>query len=165
MAKKRKLGDTVQLKLRFPEALRRRLEQEAKRHGASLNSEIIRTLEDRFRESDDRKDQAHAIADMVAELLSSEVEDAIANALWQVERAKEKRAAEAERAEAERHMTEAEREARQAEENKRKVEEEARTKRVVADAVRTIERAGFKIARLPKSGNSAASETKDGEKK
>ena len=163
MAKQRKPGDTVQLKLRFPEALRRRLEQEAKRHGASLNSEIVRTLEDRFRESDVRKDQAQAIAGMVAELVSSELEDAIADALWQVERAKEKRAREAERAEAERHMTEAEREARRAEEDKRKVEEEARIKRALAEAIER-ER-GSKIARLPKSGHSAASKTKDGEEK
>ena len=44
----RKLTDTVQLKLRFGEKLRRRLDQEAKERGRSLNNEIIRRLERSF---------------------------------------------------------------------------------------------------------------------
>jgi Arc-like DNA binding domain len=37
--------DTVQLKLRFSEALRRRLAREAKQRGCSLNTEIVGRLE------------------------------------------------------------------------------------------------------------------------
>ena len=59
----RKPSDTVQLKLRFPEALRRRLEREARRHGQSLNREIVSILEERFRESDDADRHAAALAD------------------------------------------------------------------------------------------------------
>src|SRR5262249_58170871 len=58
----RKPTDTVQLKLRFPEALRRRLEREARRHGQSLNREIVRILEERFQESDDADRHAAASA-------------------------------------------------------------------------------------------------------
>ena len=42
---RRPASDTVQLKLRFSERLRRRLEREAKKHGTSLNTEIVNTLE------------------------------------------------------------------------------------------------------------------------
>ena len=59
----RKPSDTVQLKLRFPEALRRRLEREARRHGQSLNREIVSILEERFRESDEADRHAAAFAD------------------------------------------------------------------------------------------------------
>jgi hypothetical protein len=59
----RKPSDTVQLKLRFPEALRRRLEREARRHGQSLNREIVSILEERFRESDDADRHAAAFAE------------------------------------------------------------------------------------------------------
>jgi hypothetical protein len=41
----RKPIDTVQLKLRFSEALRRRLAQEAKQRNCSLNTEIVTRLE------------------------------------------------------------------------------------------------------------------------
>jgi hypothetical protein len=41
----RKTTDPVQLKLRFQEGLRRRLDREAKRNGRSLNSEIIHRLQ------------------------------------------------------------------------------------------------------------------------
>jgi len=59
----RKPSDMVQLKLRFPEALRRRLEREARRHGQSLNREIVSILEERFRESDDADRHAAAFAE------------------------------------------------------------------------------------------------------
>jgi hypothetical protein len=39
------------------------------------------------------------------------------------------------------------------------------TRAELDEAIQAIERAGFKIARLPEAGPSAASETKDGEKK
>ena len=49
----RKPADTVQLKLRFLEALRRRLERAAKSNDQSLNAEIISRLEQSFRKEDD----------------------------------------------------------------------------------------------------------------
>ena len=45
MARKRKLTDEVQLKLRFSEALRLRLAREAKRRKRSLNAEIVERLD------------------------------------------------------------------------------------------------------------------------
>jgi Arc-like DNA binding domain len=45
----RKLTNTVQLNLRFSEALRRRLEREADRNDRSMNAEIIHRLEQSFR--------------------------------------------------------------------------------------------------------------------
>ncbi len=44
----RKPSDTVQLKLRFPEALRRQLERAARAKDHSMNSEIIHRLERSF---------------------------------------------------------------------------------------------------------------------
>jgi len=44
----RKPTDEVQLKLRFPEALRRKLERAADHEGRSMNTEIIRRLERTF---------------------------------------------------------------------------------------------------------------------
>ena len=46
----RKPTDEVQLKLRFSEALRRRLEREAARNNRSMNTEIIHRLEESFRQ-------------------------------------------------------------------------------------------------------------------
>jgi hypothetical protein len=48
----RKPTDTVQLNLRFSEALRRRLEREAARHERSLNTEIVERLKQSFRVPD-----------------------------------------------------------------------------------------------------------------
>jgi hypothetical protein len=59
---KRKPSDTVQLKLRFPESLRRRLEREAEANHCSLNTQIVNILEDAFRKSDKLQDRAKAIA-------------------------------------------------------------------------------------------------------
>jgi hypothetical protein len=44
----RRLTDEVQLKLRFQEGLRYRLERRAKQNGRSLNAEIIQRLHDSF---------------------------------------------------------------------------------------------------------------------
>jgi hypothetical protein len=44
MPKKRKPGDIINLKLRFTEALRARIEQEAKKNQRSLNGEIVYRL-------------------------------------------------------------------------------------------------------------------------
>ena len=63
----RKPSDMVQLKLRFPEALRRRLEREARRHGQSLNREIVSILEERFRESDEADRHAAAFAEALGD--------------------------------------------------------------------------------------------------
>jgi hypothetical protein len=45
----RKPTDTVQLTLRFSEALRRRLDKEAKQRNCSLNTEIVERLEQSLR--------------------------------------------------------------------------------------------------------------------
>lgn len=48
----RKPSDTVQLKLRFPERLRVRIENAASKSGHSMNSEIVRRLEQSFSRDD-----------------------------------------------------------------------------------------------------------------
>jgi hypothetical protein len=53
----RKPTDTVQLNLRFPETLRRRLERAADANDCSLNSEIVMRLEQSFRREDFQKVQ------------------------------------------------------------------------------------------------------------
>src|SRR5215831_6623744 len=50
---RKKPTDTVQLKLRFLEALRRRLERAAKANDQSLNAEIVSRLDQSFRKEDD----------------------------------------------------------------------------------------------------------------
>jgi|SRR5262245_47133140 len=71
----RKPTDTVQLKLRFPEALRRRLVREAARRGQSLNGYIVRILEAAFQQSDSVQQRAQAIAEALG--------DEIVNAVWE----------------------------------------------------------------------------------
>jgi Arc-like DNA binding domain len=56
----RKPTDTAHLNLRYPEALRRRLERAGKSNGRSLNSEIVHRLEQSFR-LDDFQEQQDAI--------------------------------------------------------------------------------------------------------
>ena len=51
----RKPTDTAHLNLRYPEALRRRLERAAMNGGRSLNSEIVERLEQSFRREDFEK--------------------------------------------------------------------------------------------------------------
>ena len=51
----RKPTDTAHLNLRYPEALRRRLERAAKNSSRSLNSEIVERLEQSFRREDFEK--------------------------------------------------------------------------------------------------------------
>jgi hypothetical protein len=81
----RKLSDTVQLKLRFSEALRRRLEREAKRQEHSLNGEIIARLEQSFRKSEDAdllgSTLRHFFGGATGDLLR-----AIATAIWLIEK-------------------------------------------------------------------------------
>ena len=81
----RKLSDTVQLKLRFSEALRRRLEREAKRQEHSLNGEIIARLEQSFRKSED----ADLLGSTLRALFGGATGDllrAIATAIWLIEK-------------------------------------------------------------------------------
>src|SRR6516162_6235212 len=81
----RKLTDTVQLKLRFSEALRRRLEREAKRQEQSLNAEIIGRLEQTFRKSED----ADLLGSTLRALFGGATGDllrAIATAIWLIEK-------------------------------------------------------------------------------
>jgi predicted ArsR family transcriptional regulator len=73
----RKPTDTVQLKLRFPEALRRRLVREATRRGQSLNGYIVRILEAAFQQSDSVQQRAQAIAEALGdEIVKATVEEA-----------------------------------------------------------------------------------------
>src|SRR5262249_1023588 len=85
----RRPTDTVQLKLRFPEALRRRLVREATRRGQSLNGYIVRILEEAFQQSDSVQQRAQAIAEalgdeivqaIVKEAKREEIEDLLAEA-------------------------------------------------------------------------------------
>jgi hypothetical protein len=61
----RRPSDTVQLKLRFPEKLRLRIEQVADRNRHSMNAEIVRRLEQSF-EKDDSNARMEAIAQATA---------------------------------------------------------------------------------------------------
>jgi hypothetical protein len=81
----RKPTDTVQLKLRFPEALRRRLVREAARQGQSLNGYIVRILEAAFQQSDSVQQRAQAIA----EALGDEIVDAVVEKAMKMEDVKE----------------------------------------------------------------------------
>ena len=51
----RKPTDTAHLNLRYPEALRRRLERAAKNGSRSMNTEIVERLEQSFRREDFEK--------------------------------------------------------------------------------------------------------------
>jgi hypothetical protein len=70
----RPLNETVQLKLRFSEALRQKLEREADFNHSSLNAEIIKRLEASFT-SPDRLPRL--IADALLKGLHPDIEDAI----------------------------------------------------------------------------------------
>jgi hypothetical protein len=72
----RKPTDTVQLKLRFPEALRRRLVREATRRGQSLNGYIVRILEEAFEQSDSVQQRAQAIAEALGDEIVSAIVEA-----------------------------------------------------------------------------------------
>jgi plasmid stability protein len=74
----RKKTDIVQLKLRFPEALRRQLEREAKRHGRSLNAEIVSILSHKFLDADEIQKRARAmLADILGEGVVAGLEQGI----------------------------------------------------------------------------------------
>jgi Arc-like DNA binding domain len=65
----RKPSETVQLKLRFPERLRIRIEAEAKKNERSMNAEIVHRLEQSF-EGDDRADLLKTVASEAAQTAS-----------------------------------------------------------------------------------------------
>jgi plasmid stability protein len=54
----RKPSETVQLKLRFPERLRQRIESAAARDERSMNAEIVHRLEQSFQKEDLQSNQA-----------------------------------------------------------------------------------------------------------
>ena len=81
----RKPTDTVQLKLRFSEALRRRLEREAARQDRSLNSEIISRVEQSFQ----KRDESELTASTLRAAFGGATGDllrAIAIAIWLIEK-------------------------------------------------------------------------------
>jgi len=75
----RKPTDTVQLKLRFPEALRRRLEPAATTTDRSMNAEIISRLKQSFERQDNdaflrwfsREQTAHFVQGMLKGLIDA----------------------------------------------------------------------------------------------
>jgi hypothetical protein len=77
----RKPTDTVQLKLRFPEALRRRLVREAGKHGRSLNGEIVTILEEAFQRSDKVQDRAKDIVEALGDELVREIVEQVVQAV------------------------------------------------------------------------------------
>ena len=81
----RKTTDTVQLKLRFSEALRRRLEREARRQEHSLNGEIINRLEQSFRKSEDA-DLATLVYRAPFGERTGDLLHAFATAIWLIEK-------------------------------------------------------------------------------
>jgi hypothetical protein len=84
----RKPTDTVQLKLRFPERLRRQLEREAAKNERSMNAEIVERLKQSFRR-DDWRELAWEVAERsthrtvvnLVELLLKNAKDAETRAL------------------------------------------------------------------------------------
>jgi hypothetical protein len=78
----RKPGDTVQLKLRFSEAIRGRLARAAKQHDQSLNSEIVARLYDSFRVE-------RQMFDQLAETLVRSLEPALLKRMCTIIREKE----------------------------------------------------------------------------
>jgi len=138
---------------RIPERLRGRLEREANSRGRSMNAEIVKRLQESF----DIPEQAEAIVHDV----SSEVESAVDNAVFPIMKRLDELQSEIHTILARLESMvpasqlakeEAERQRAKAEEEARKAEEEARRTAALEEAIRTIERAGFKIARLKDEG-------------
>lgn len=72
----RKQSDTVQLKLRFPEKLRLRIELAADRNQRSMNAEIIHRLEQSF-----QKDDQDARVDLVVTAAATAAATAVVDKL------------------------------------------------------------------------------------
>jgi hypothetical protein len=64
----RKPTDEVQLKLRFDEKLRRRLEHKAERNNRSMNAEIVLRLESSFQQEDTEQLFERALAAIVEDV-------------------------------------------------------------------------------------------------
>jgi Arc-like DNA binding domain len=148
---------------RIPEGLRRRLEREAKWRRRSMNAEIVARLQQSFdipNQTDDIVSQVESAVESAEYSVTASLDGiqsqirAILSHLGLPDPVEEAKAREAEAR------------ARRAE--ARKAEEGGRTKgaATVEEALQTIERAGFKIARPSETARpSGASETKHGEKK
>jgi len=80
----RKKTDVVQLKLRFSETLRRRLEREAKQQKQSLNGEIISRLEQSFRKAEDTDLIARVLGGMFG--ATGGLLNALVTAIWLIEK-------------------------------------------------------------------------------
>jgi hypothetical protein len=63
---RRKPADTVHLRLRFPEKLRRRIEAAAEKNQQSMNLEIVERLERSF-QHDDEAERSHKLAQETAD--------------------------------------------------------------------------------------------------
>jgi Arc-like DNA binding domain len=85
----RKPTDTIKLNLRFPEALRRQLEREAKKERRSLNTEIVERLYRSLRQEDKQTDiiaqylfSALQEEGVLAKILEMSAEDDAASAAY-----------------------------------------------------------------------------------
>jgi hypothetical protein len=74
---RRKLADTVQLKLRFPEKLRRRIEAAAAKNQQSMNLEIVERLEQSF-QRDDETERSRNLVQETAQATAAYVAEAMA---------------------------------------------------------------------------------------
>jgi hypothetical protein len=74
---RRKLADTVQLKLRFPEKLRRRIEAAADKNQQSMNLEIVERLERSF-QRDDETERSRNLAQETARATAAYVVEVMA---------------------------------------------------------------------------------------
>jgi SRSO17 transposase len=143
---------------RIPEGLRRRLEREAKWRRRSMNAEIV----DRLQESFDAPDLISGIVDDISSEIDSlgyslgKDTEKIMKSLDAILARLPDRASSGPSEDANELPT------TKAEEAAQKAEREARTKKALEEAIQTIERAGFNIARLQPD---AAQPKDDGEKK
>lgn len=76
----RKPSEQVKLNLRFTEALRSRLEKQAARNNRSMNEEIVRRLEESFR-NDDLLDLAERLSEKISGQVTIKIGDMIAEQL------------------------------------------------------------------------------------
>jgi len=74
----RKRTDTAQLKLRLPETLRRQIEREARKNDHSLNTEMVRRLEQSF-----ARQEIESLIQTVATSSAEQAVDAALNRLNQ----------------------------------------------------------------------------------
>src|SRR5262245_44856291 len=75
---RRKPADTVHLRLRFPEKLRRRIEAAAEKNQQSMNAEITERLERSFGQEDIAatiEETANAVANRIANLQSRQIDE------------------------------------------------------------------------------------------